>query len=251
MTRSLRDLGLVIVRRAPGLERVARWFYGKLPAALHETPTTVLRDLFKGARSVTFMQIGAFDGVAGDLIRELVLNDVRWSGVLVEPQPAVFKRLLANYEMASARLQFMQCAVSNESVAKLFYFIPQHEIDRLGLDAWAGEVASFDRDHVQKYFPAEVVKSLEVQVATVAEVAKQAGLSRIDLVVMDVEGHERTILESIDWQGLGIRACVFEHKHMSAHVIGDLEQLFERNGFVCKRFGRDTVAMRTPLSADQ
>lgn len=250
MTLSLRDIGVMLVRRAPGLERFARWAYGKLPPALHETPTTLLKDLFEGAPSVTFIQIGAFDGVAGDPIRELVLGDGRWRGVLVEPQPAVFQRLRNNYASASGRLQFMQCAVSSESSARPFYFIPQHEIDRLGLEAWAGEVASFDRNHVQKHFPTALVNSLDVQISTVTELARQADLGRIDLVVMDVEGHERTIIESIDWQGMGIRACVFEHKHMNPREIGDLERLFERNGFTFKRFGRDMVAFKTPSLAD-
>jgi hypothetical protein len=61
---------------------------------------------------------------------------------------------------------------------------------------------------------------------------------------MDVEGHERPILESTNWREHGIRACVFEHKHMRAEEIAAIESILGEQGFALKYYGRDAVAFR-------
>ena len=50
----------------------------------------------------------------------------------------------------------------------------------------------------------------------VSEILKNYGLATVDVVVMDVEGHERRIIEDIDFANLSGRALLFEHKHMIA-----------------------------------
>jgi len=239
-----RDIGLTIVHRLPWLNGLARDVYRRLPEALHDTPTTLLRNLFRHDDSICFLQIGAFDGVAGDPLRPLVTTDARWRGVLVEPQPHVFDRLKANYAPQASRLQFLPCAVSDTDAERPLYFVAQSEIDRLGLPAWAGEVASFNRAHVQKHFPQAMVASVDIDVRTIAQITRAAGLERVDAIVMDVEGHEQAIIQDVDWNALGVRACLFEHKHMDGATFGALMALFQSEGFHLKRYGRDAVAFR-------
>jgi hypothetical protein len=58
-----------------------------------------------------FLQIGAYDGLAGDPLRPIVAEDERWYGILVEPQPQAFERLQRNYRDAAHRLVFLNCAI--------------------------------------------------------------------------------------------------------------------------------------------
>ena len=60
-------------------------------AAVRRWPTNCCE-----TRSPTFLQIGAFDGVGDDDLRELIWRH-RLRGVLVEPQPAAFARLKETY----------------------------------------------------------------------------------------------------------------------------------------------------------
>ena len=60
---TLRDIGIFIVDRVPLLRPLARWIYLRLP--WHDTPTSWLESMFGEDPDVTFIQIGAFDGVAG------------------------------------------------------------------------------------------------------------------------------------------------------------------------------------------
>ena len=150
---TIRDLGLAVVRTALWLEQVGRWVYAHLPRSLHDTPTSRLRAHFARESRVTFVHIGADDGVAGDPIRCLVVENDGWSGVMVEPQPDAFDRLQRNYADQSRRLQFLNVAISDASGERTLFCIPKAEQRRLGLSGWAGELASFSREHLLKHFP--------------------------------------------------------------------------------------------------
>ena len=242
---TLRDAGIAIVRAAPWLDTLARGVYQHVPQAFHDNPTTRLKSLFAAADKIVFLQIGAFDGVSGDPIAPLIRADPRWSGILVEPQPEVFERLVRNCRGFEDRLKPVRCAISNTSGEATIYSVSAEEMKRRGFDAWAGEVASFDRQHVLKHFSEVSVTETQVAVLTVDALAEQNGLTEIDVIVMDVEGHERPIIDSIDWDRWRVRACVYEHKHLGPEDAQHLRQLLQSQGFLLKEFGRDTVAHRS------
>ena len=169
---SVRDLGLALARALPWAESVGRKLYGLLPAALHDTPTKRAQNFFAGELNLHFMQIGAYDGVSGDPLRSLVLNNTNWSGVLVEPQPDAFAKLQRNYSKQAARLKFVNAAISNRAGELPFYFIPPDEIDRLRLPDWGSELASFDCNHLTKHFPHARIAQRQVQTMTFADIAR-------------------------------------------------------------------------------
>lgn len=248
---TIRDVGLAIVRTAPWLDQVGRWVYARLPGSLHDTPTSRLRAHSASESRVTFVQIGAYDGVAGDPIRSLVLEDDRWSGVMVEPQPDVFDRLRRNYLAQASRLQFLNVAISDRSGEKTLFCISEAERKQLGLSDWGEEVASFNAEHLRKHFPHARLVSCSVKTMTFAEVADRLSGGHVDVVVMDVEGHERTIIENIDLERHRVKFIVYEHKHLSESDRSAVENKLRGHGFFLKGFGRDTIAFRFLEPVDQ
>jgi FkbM family methyltransferase len=242
---SIRDLGLAIVRRLPWANSIGRKVYALLPASLHDTPTSRAQAFFAGEPSVTFMQIGTYDGVAGDPIRPLVLEQPGWTGVLVEPQPDVFARLQRNYASEASRLQFLNAAISDKPGKQPFYFIPRDEMEQLSLPAWAAEIASFDADHLRKHFPSARIDEQNVTVMTFEQAASRLPDGRVDLVVLDVEGHESAIIPAIDLDRYRVRFLIYEHMHMSAADGERLGNVLRQLGFKLKPFGRDTIAWRS------
>jgi len=241
---SVRDIGRALVQAAPRLEPFARRLYARLPSAWHDTPTTRLRAFFRTWRSVRFVQIGAFDGATGDPVRELVIHDARWTGALVEPQPNAFVRLQANYADQAGRLTFLNCAVSSERGELTLYCVPTAEIARLDLPAWVEELASADAAHIAKHAPGAAIVETRTPAITFDDAAARAGLETVDCVIMDVEGHERKIIESIDFERRAVRCLVFEHKHLSPADARAVAAILESHSFTLKRFGRDTFASR-------
>lgn len=241
---TIRDVGLFVVRCLPFLETSARQMYSRLPGAWHDTPDSWLRARFRKQSDVKFIQVGAFDGVTGDPLRSLVLEHPEWRGALVEPQPAAFARLRANYSEIASRLHLFNCAVSDTSAGLEMCEIEEREIERLGLPAWSREVASISEEHVKKHFPGVRTSKRAVMSMRISEIAAACGFDTVDLLVMDVEGHERKILEDVDFDALRVRAVVFEHKHMTEHEYRTVSDRLGSFNFALRRYGRDTVAYR-------
>jgi FkbM family methyltransferase len=241
---TLRDIGLAIIRGAPRLEGFARWFYIHLPEFLHDNPTSRLREHFSQKSTVTFVQIGAFDGVAGDPIRPLMLANDCWTGVMVEPQPDAFERLKRNYAAQSQRLKFLNAAISDEPGERTLFYIPEAEKEALGLPDWAREIPSFDPKHLSKHFPQAKLARRSVRTTTFEEAASLLPAGAVDVVVIDTEGHERTIVDTIDLDLHHVKFVIFEHKHLSENDRRAVEGKLQKHGFSLKRFDRDTVAWR-------
>jgi FkbM family methyltransferase len=241
----IRDVGIAVVRTAPWLEPVGRWLYGRLPEVLHDTPTSRLRAHFASEDRVTFVQIGAYDGIAGDPIRPIVLQNDSWWGVLVEPQSDAFARLRRNYVGQSSRLQFLNIAVSDTSGEKTIFCIPEEERKKLGLSEWASEIASFSAAHLTKHFPHATLTARNVETVTFADVASRLPKAHVDVVVIDVEGHEHAIIENIDLERHRVKFIIYEHKHLPDSDRSLIECKLRKHGFTLKAFGRDTIACRS------
>src|SRR5215468_60576 len=70
-------------------------------------------------QTLFFVQIGAHDGITGDPLRKFVLK-YHLPGILVEPNPAVFKKLVANYR-GEPQLRFENVAVGPTQGTKSLY----------------------------------------------------------------------------------------------------------------------------------
>lgn len=241
---TIRDMGKWLVRWAPGLTPFARKVYGHLPGSWHDTPTSRVSAFYAGREEVTFLQIGAYDGVAGDPLRPIVVADERWRGVLVEPQTWAFERLKRNYREAAHRLFFLNCAISNTGGEAKFYYVSPETIERERLPAYYAELASFDHSNIVKHAPGVLIETIVIETLTVVDALTTAGYDLVDCLVLDIEGLEATILGDIDFDRLGVSFIVFEHKHLSAADMALVMNRLANFGFQTKMFGRDTIAWR-------
>lgn len=248
---TVRDIGLAVVRMAPWADAIGRWVYARLPEAFHDTPTSRLRAHFAGESRVTFVQIGAYDGVTGDPIRRLVVENDSWSGVLIEPQPDVFNRLQRNYAAQSSRLQFLNVAISDKAGEKILFYISETEQKLLGLPDWTSQVASFNADHLAKHFPHARVVSYHVKAMTFEEAANLLPAGHVDVVVIDIEGHERAIIDTIDLERHRVKFIIYEHRHLSERDRSAVESRLRSYGFSVKGFGFDMIASRSLGTSDQ
>lgn len=242
---TIRDIGLCAVRAVPWLKPVARTVYAALPARLQDTPTRRMATFFADAAAVSFVQVGAFDGLAGDPIRPLVLTQPGWRGVLVEPQPDAFEMLRRNYAAAASRLRFLDAAVAADTGTRAFYAVARDDPRNVGLPDWAYELASLDVEHIRKHFPESPVVERFVRTMVFPEVAESLPGGIVDLLVIDAEGHEQVILETVDFDRHRIRFLVYEHKHLAPEGRAALAERLRGLDFTLKPFGRDTIAWRS------
>lgn len=182
-------------------------------------PYVLAHELLRNPQ-LTFMQIGAFDGVGGDDLRELIVAH-RLRGVLVEPQPAAFASLQQAY-LDQPQLTLLNAAISDREGVREIY------CER----GKASEVASFYRQHLHRHRVADHdIDSLPVTCHTVQSALRAAGLKQVDFIQIDTEGHDWPIIRSIDFSQVQPRILRFEYRHMSARDADACVKLLAGHGF--------------------
>lgn len=201
-------------------------------------------------RSVSFIQIGASDGLRNDPIREFIVRD-HWHGLLVEPLPGVFDILLKNYSGISTKrhLKFINCAITSESVASLtIWSFDEARLKDLSIEDKLDllQKSSLNRSHLDKFIgtrPASSVKAISVPCLTFTGLIEQffSPGRVLDLLVLDVEGQEWNIIHSIDFDKVRPEAIFYESRHLAGDG-GPLRQLLRDKGYEVVTYGPDDFA---------
>jgi FkbM family methyltransferase len=202
--------------------------------------------------NVTFLQIGANDGLRNDPIREFVVRQ-RWSGIFVEPLPNVFQLLQENYRhVLGSKLVFVNAAISSTDGDHLSFWTFQDDFLRnLPLEERLDclRKSSFDRtallEHLgQRPDREALLKEVRVPCFTVGGLLeKHWDGGPIDLLVIDAEGHEPAIFAGMDFQRWSPKAIFFESHHLGPARAGVFE-LLAGAGYRLEELGGDTVAVR-------
>lgn len=183
------------------------------PGSIFES---VLLRTFPDLLGLNFIQIGANDGRRFDPINPYVTR-YAWRGVLVEPVPGNFRHLQRTYA-GNARLTFLQAAVDLQPGRRTIYHLRE---DLPGpVPEWAWGLASFDRSHLLHAVKAQgwsedVIAATDVPAITWPEVWEKLPGGRCDLLVIDTEGYDVTLLRAAGLKEHRPRLLHFEHTHVS------------------------------------
>jgi FkbM family methyltransferase len=135
------------------------------------------------------------------------------------------------------------CAVSDTTGEADLYYVKEVPQDKHYLIG----VASFNREHILKHgVESTNIDSKLVSTFTLSELIKKYKLSNIDLLVIDIEGHEFKALSSIDYSFFKPKLVVIETAHMNIEEFKKILQLFPANnyrGVYSKEF-QDSVIYR-------
>jgi FkbM family methyltransferase len=136
---------------------------------------------FGQKRDGVFVEVGANDPVAGS--QTWLLEQNGWRGVLVEPQASLCEKL----RPARPRSQIFQVACSCPG--------SEGQADLILTEYDGNATLKPQRDsHGINYVGAE-----RVRITTLDSVLEAAGLSHIDFLSLDVEGHELEVMRGLDF----------------------------------------------------
>jgi FkbM family methyltransferase len=200
--------------------------------AFRRDETTRLITLFAEVFPDAFVvQIGANDGTAGDPLVD-GFSKTRWSGLLVEPVPRLYERLVARYRDRPA-VRIERAAVSTrDGEAPLYRLrtVPGETPE------WFGQLATLDREVLFKHRSS--IPELEsllikerVPVVRLPTLLERHGVSRIDLLAIDTEGQDYEILRTLDFTRFRPVLLMFEHQHLSANDKAAAYALLEKQGY--------------------
>jgi len=155
--------------------------------------------VFHGRRGGVFVDIGAHDGEA--LSNTCYFErELGWSGLCVEPNPAVFGRLRANRRCAC-----LNCGISDRAGTLAFLQLPGE------LEMGSGFVEHYDPRSAFAARPPPGARRLEVPVRRLMDVLAEHGMRRVDYLSIDTEGADFAILRSIDFSACDIAAVSVEN----------------------------------------
>lgn len=212
----------------------------------------VLAVLFQHAADVTFVQVGANDGVVNDLLHPFLdRSDPR--GILIEPQAMPFQKLHARYGDRD-RLFLLQAAIDRQAGSRTLYRCREDLVVGEAATFLSG-LASFDRSHVIKAYvrharrlglgehPDQAVVGEVVSTVTLNDALDHHGFDRCDLLVIDTEGHDFEIIRTIDFSSIRPLVLIYEHIHLRGADRLACWQLLQMNGYRCAALWSDTLAL--------
>ncbi len=195
---------------------------------------TIYDDIF-------FVQIGSCDGVAGDPIYHHVVEN-NWAGVVVEPVPYNFCKLVENYR-DEPRVRCEQVAISNVEEERTFFHIREAEKFE---PPWLNQIGSFDLEHLLKHrvlcpnIEDYIVETL-VPCITFQQLIERCKIPRIDLLHIDAEGSDFKIINQLDFSKYKPNIVLYEHLHMSEENRTMAQQIFQAQGYRVTSNEMDTI----------
>lgn len=177
--------------------------------------------------NVHFLQIGAMDGVKHDELYSYVTNN-NWTGVLVEPLPDMYHRLLENYKYRTG-LKFMCCAITNEDGPAVMNRVPIERIQDKDVPDWAEGCSTLVTDgYIADLLPHMVQES--VRGLTLKSLYDETGY-KYDFIQVDTEGFDYDIFLQIIQNGLTSDLYKIEIAHITYTKTVWMRWVLENHGY--------------------
>jgi FkbM family methyltransferase len=200
--------------------------------------------------SLKFIEVGANDGMCGDPLRPFVLNH-HWTGILVEPQPDVFKRLKENYVEYSDRLIFENVAIGPSFNSLTLYRAPNAELKPGESMHPSLTVTSTDPAVVshQTGVPRASLVEVKVPCLTLDDLIEKHQYNQLDVLQVDVEGFELNVLQTLNFSKTRPGVIQFEHGHLKPKQLSATAELLTKYDYMLYYGGRhsDSIAMPREL----
>ena len=198
------------------------------PYASQAGQDQIVDRILGGKRGGTFVDIGAYDGITGS--NSLYFEKWRgWSGVLVEPVPT--HRATAETMREAPCLPF---AVAADNGSAPFITVTKGYLQMSGLlDSYDGSMLQRVRDN-----PQHAEDTIDVETRTLSDILTDAGIPHPDIVSLDIEGGELSVLKSFPFNQHKVLVWSIENNSGAP----DIPKIMRENGYNLIEFcGPDEV----------
>ena len=224
--------------------------YELKPRLAHAAPSIdifdlAVRDLAARVPDIFFLQIGAHDGLSYDPIHEYV-RQFHWKGLLVEPQPAIFKQLTENYA-AEKQLLF-----ENSAIAQQDGTIDLHCFENAGAEDPASMLTSTRKHYLSLNGDGHrgALKTITVPALTLESLLTKHQIERVNLLQIDTEGFDFEIIKMIDFKRIKPEIIHYENNFLNRRQKSECSRILSGQNYSLLNLGIDTIAYLQPLRKD-
>jgi FkbM family methyltransferase len=232
--------GLFRVRDAMPFH-VHRW----MPAATLEPLHLLLAALEARGEIITILQVGACDGYTNDPIYHFVKKGCA-RAILVEPNPYAFGRLQKTYADVP-NVTLVQTAIGDRDGEANLYRLKKTETGESEVDATL-QIASFNKNHLKRiHSNPEEIECITVRCRSLSSLTTELGLGQIDLLQIDTEGFDASVVR-MALEMSSPPACInFEHLHLRRSDRRPLYDLLNARDYLLSYSGWNILALQTHM----
>lgn len=199
--------------------------------------------------ALSFVQVGANDGLYGDPLRPYVLSR-GWTGILIEPQVDVYEQLKANYAECADRLVFENLAISNAD--KLTLYLPPAELGDKD-EVYAKTIVSSDAKVIARQIGMDEssLRRVDVPAMTLDALFEKHKITQLDLLQIDAEGYDWDVLQTLDLTRFQPTLIQLETGHLHRNTLTKVAKHLNDAGYLIYYGGwqGDMLAMRQEFLA--
>lgn len=205
---------------------------------------------------VTFVQIGAMDGMSFDPLYPHVTR-WGWNGLLVEPNPESFAKLRRTYA-GFPGLIFENVAVTEHPGTATLEFIPNETAHREGLDTSTlgmARIIAAPTDERRPRRPTCVpeferfAQTMTVDCVSLDTLFAKHDITRVDVLQIDTEGYDWRILKQFDLARYRPAVINVEIIHVSVPERIELLSRLRTHGYLYRIRSIDLLAVRADVFA--
>jgi FkbM family methyltransferase len=197
-----------------------------------------LRCLGSSGVQASFVVIGAMDGVSFDEFHGHV-RDYQWSGLLVEPIPEQFRRLVSNYTAigCSPGNRYENSAIAEHDGAIQMMTIRQEAVDSGKVHECFGGMSAIypPRNGLASEGDAETVRRygelIEVPCITLLTLLERHRVETFDILCIDAEGWDFKILRQLDFSRWRPKLIRIEYINLSDEEKSAVTELLDLHGY--------------------
>jgi len=184
--------------------------------------------LIRSRRKIRFIQVGANDGVRFDDLY-FTVTSCRWAGLVIEPLPNFFERLVTNYQDHREVIPLNIAIHPSETSARIFHVRPE---SLARYPDYAAGLGSMAKDHLLKHGIVEddIAESVVI-CKSLTEVACEHGYERPDVLQIDTEGFDFEVIKSIDFSRLKPLVLKFEWMNLTDTDRQQVSRMLESQGY--------------------
>lgn len=178
-----------LIRKYFNKDTLRKYIMQKLPIYYSQSKEDIQlnRLFFKNKKNGIYLEMGTINGVLYSNTK-FFEDYLHWTGILIEPHPAMFAELQKNRPHNKLYNELVSCI--NEPLT--FNLYDNNHVAVCGIKDTLPKSDWFQ-------FAVHSEKSIVITPKTLTNIIKSSGVTHIDLMTLDVEGHEYEVLQSWDF----------------------------------------------------